>query len=95
MRKVVPKRNIDKKTAAGLIRFYAYEADITRQQLAEALGISRGYFNMILTYNKKKLRPYMIDVIGKELALTEEQTKQIHHFAALEQGYRIGPYVKA
>lgn len=89
MRKVVPKRRFDKQTAHGLIKYYAYHADVPAKELATNAGISEQYVFDMLSYNPKKLKPVFIKSFCATLALTEEQTKEIYQKAAKAAGYLV------
>ena len=82
MRKVVPKRKFDLKTAEGWIKKYGYQTDTTRKEFAEALGTSRFYIDKVLAApnakNKTKLRPFHIETFAKCMALTQEQKDKIY-----------------
>lgn len=93
-RKVVPQyRRFDRTKAADLICMKAYELDITRQQLADALGVSLQYVNKLLITAPQKLRPELIKKFGMALGMTPDELRRVYHAAALEQGFDIGPYI--
>lgn len=77
-RKIVPKRRFDTKTPHGLLKRHAYTMDITRKQMAAALGVAVPTFDAIIGYRGHRLKPWMVKALTPVLALTEADVAAIH-----------------
>lgn len=93
MRKKVPQhRRFNRDSAADLICAQAKKMDMTRSEMARYCKISVQYVNKMLLTDTSTLKPKYIDLFAEALGMTESETKRVHHLAALEQGFKIGPY---
>lgn len=79
MRKVVPKyRRFDLRTVSGRLKHHAYEMDMTRAELAAALGVAKQTINCWLITKPRLLKAEAIDRFCIALALDERERTQLH-----------------
>jgi len=86
-RKVVPKRRFNLKTPHGLLKRHAYTMDVTRAQMAEALGVSVKTFDAYIGYRRTLLRPWMVTALAPLLALTPQDIAVIHAAGVSDLGW--------
>lgn len=86
-RKIVPKRRFDTSTPHGLLKRHAYNMDVTRAQMAGALGVSVSTFDGIIGYRPHLLKPWMVAALTPLLALTDEDVAKIHAAGVTRLGW--------
>jgi hypothetical protein len=90
-RKVVPKRRYNLKTPDGIIRKRAYDLDVTREQMAKAIGLTKAGFDGMLANWVVRLKPWMVDALAPLLALTPEDITTIHNAVVAKLGWKPKP----
>lgn len=86
-RKVVPRRRFNTKTPHGLLKRHAYSMDVTRTQMAEALGVSVKTFDAYIGYRRELLKPWMVTALAPLLALTPADIEAIHAAGVADLGW--------
>ncbi len=86
-RKVVPRRRFNLRTPHGLLKRHAYHMDVTRAQMADALGVSVRTFDAYIGYRRELLRPWMVNALAPVLGLTPDDIAAIHAAGVADLGW--------
>jgi transcriptional regulator with XRE-family HTH domain len=93
MKTQVPQyRTFRSNKANDLIAKKCKQLCVTRQILAERVGMSRANVNRLLITQPNTLKPRHIKAFTEALGMSYEEARQVYFAAALMQGYQIGLY---